>query len=86
MPGIGAFGFDHHQRDAVDVTHDIGRARMRAVGGEHLAFFGDVPQVVGCIAPVDHRDGGLVLLAVGHELGDGDAQRQQVIQPLIGSQ
>jgi hypothetical protein len=40
----------------------------------------------GRVGPVDHRNRRLVLLAVGHELGDRDAQRQLAVQPLVGRQ
>ena len=41
--------------------------------------------VVVRVFPVDDGDGGLCPLAID-ELGDGDAQRQPVIDPFVGLQ
>ena len=86
IAGLGPLGLDHHQRKAVDVAHDVRRAVMRALGGQHLAALGHIPPVGRRVGPVDDGDGGLMLLAVRHELGDGDAQRQLVVEPLVGGQ
>ena len=89
LVGVAAFGplgFDHHQWDAVDVAHHIGRAVVRALRGEHLQLLRHVPAVGGGVSPIDHGDGRLVLLAIRHELGDRDAQRQLVVQALVGRQ
>ena len=83
---FGPFGFHHYEWNAVDVTHHIRRAMVRTLRGQHLQFFGHIPAVGGGVGPVDHRNRGLVFLAVGHELGDRDAQRELGIQPFVGSQ
>ncbi|MNX99599.1 hypothetical protein D3C86_1320580 [compost metagenome] len=83
---FGTLGLDDNQGNAVHVADHVGRAVVRALRREHLQLFGHVPAVGSRVCPVDHRDGGLVLLAVGHELGDCDAEREFVVQPLVGGQ
>ena len=77
---------DHYQRQAIDVTNDIGNPAVRAVGGQHFQFLGHLPAIGRRLGPVDDGDGRLMLLAIRHELGDGDAQSKHLVQPLIGRQ
>ena len=83
--GIRRFAFDHREGDAVDEQHDVRPRRLVAARALHRKFGGDVIDVVLRIFPVDvvereaaHRP--------FHRLFQRHAQRQQVIDRLIGFQ
>ena len=86
LAALRPLGFDHRQRQAIDVTDQIGNPAVRAVRGQHLQLLGHLPAIGRRISPVDHGNGRLMLLAIRHELGNGNAQRQLLVQPLIGWQ
>ena len=81
---VGAFALDDRQGDAVDEADDVGAAglvRAFALDGE---FFRDVINVVFGVFPVDVTQRVVAGIAV-MGLGQGDAQREQVVEAFVGA-
>ncbi len=91
---VGPLAFDYRKRNTVDKTDDV---RATGVFTHRVVAFdrelvGYVELVVisrdarlAVTAPVNNRDGHAGFLAV-HKLGDGIAQRQHVVDTLVGRQ
>ena len=82
---VRAFGFDNHQRNAVHKADHIRSARAGSAGVEDFKFVGHMELIPTGVVPVNQRDRGLGAFAV-NEFGDGDTERQTVVDTLIGRQ
>ena len=69
---IGAFGFDHYQRDAVDETHNVWAARLNTASAGNAKLFGKAEMVVGGVAPINQGNGRVGFFAI-NKFGDGNA-------------
>src|SRR6185369_17952145 len=69
VAGIRTFRLDDDHGDTVYKADSIRTAGMGALGGEDFHLFGNMEAVGSVVLPVDQLNGGLVFLAVSHELG-----------------
>ncbi len=85
VAGVGALGLDHGDWNAVNETHHIRSPRVRTLCRQDLELVAHFKTVRFRMLPIDDGNGRLMFLPIRHELGDGDAQVELFIQPLIGS-
>ena len=80
---VGALALNDDEGDAVDEANQIGAAGLAAAAPFDLEFLGDVEDVALRVLPIDVVQREALGVAV-HSLRQADAQRQPLVDALIG--